>query len=354
MQNSAAMLKVNQRPVLPCAELLNQTTIDHLTQLPIGIKLKSFKIDGANFAQALPQQEQLKLPDFAALSAYSVQVARNQVIEQSNHADDMTLSKSLQRWRARARFCWQWLLSSSRQVSLLVLLILLQSSSQATDLISKVKIYSDLNSHQAVTLPTSNKIHLHQIQASPFNRAIRQARETEVNSPFYPEAREDIYRWSRIILDIAQGRADNGDFAGAIAAVELMPQNYPATQVLARRAAQAVQVWQQTVQEQELYRDFLSRAKHTIQPDSASSYNQAIAILRQIAPGAKEYTAAQTLIGQWNQQIYLIAKKRALQGDFQQAVAAAILVSPNSIYHQLAKDEIELRIKTIYAVNNEQ
>ncbi|HEY9771385.1 MAG TPA: hypothetical protein V6C71_23315 [Coleofasciculaceae cyanobacterium] len=106
--------------------------------------------------------------------------------------------------------------------------------------------------------------------------------------------------------------------------------------------------WQQTGQEQNFYQDYLVKAKTLIDPERASSYNQAIGTLQQIAPGAKEYSQAQSLISRWNEQIYLIAKNRAAS-NFKQAVEAAMLISPTSICHQLAKDEIEIKIKSIYA-----
>ena len=175
-----------------------------------------------------------------------------------------------------------------------------------------------------------------------------ESRAISVDSPFYAQAQADIYRWSETILDIAKGRAQEGDYAGAIAAANLIPQNHPATKTVARQASAAVQDWQQ-IGKRNLYRDYLARAQATIQPQQASSYNRAIGILRQIAFGSKEYTVAQNLIYEWNKQIYLIVQQRADKGDFKQAVEAAKLISSRSIYHQLAKDEIEHKIKSIYA-----
>ncbi|MEM8719576.1 MAG: hypothetical protein AAGE84_09745 [Cyanobacteria bacterium P01_G01_bin.39] len=338
------MFHHNQSPALPCEDLLCQTKIKPLAQLPIGIKIKSFKID-ADFSPVLPQHN-LKLPNFDDLHSYSLPPDSNQIDDDIYNVVPL---KSQGSFRAIGRFWWQWLLSSSQKISLLVFLILLQSSTHATNLLDKAKIYIDLNSHQAVTLPSSGKIYLKDSQASPLNRAIEQAREIEVNSPFYPEAQADIYRWSETILDIAQGRANSGDYAGAIKAVELIPQNYPATELIAQEAAKAVAEWQQTVQQQQLNQDYLIQAKSLIEPNSASSYNRAIAILEQITPDAKEYPEAQELINKWNEKIYLIAKNRAMSGNFKQAADAATLVNTNSIYHQLAKDEIEIRVKSIYA-----
>ncbi|MEM7595104.1 MAG: hypothetical protein AAF383_27005 [Cyanobacteria bacterium P01_A01_bin.83] len=348
------MFHHNQSPALPCEDLLCQTKIKPLAQLPIGIKIKSFKID-ADFSPALPQHN-LKLPNFDDLHSYSLpqdSVYNLATLTRSaafhKVATELVPLKSQGSFRAIGRFWWQWLLSSSQKISLLVFLILLQSSTQATNLLDKAKIYIDLNSHQAVTLPSSGKIYLKDSQASPLNRAIEQSRKIEVDSPFYPEAQADIYRWSETILDIAQGRANSGDYAGAIKAVELIPQNYPATELIAQEAAEAVAQWRQTLQQQQLNQDYLIQAKSLIEPNSASSYNRAIGTLEQITPDAKEYSEAQELINKWNEKIYLIVKNRAKSGNFKQAADAATLVNTNSIYHQLAKDEIEIRVKSIYA-----
>ncbi len=349
MHNYGATFNTDRQPVLPFGDLLSQKKIEPIALLPIGSKIKSFKIehfnsvDSAN-VQAVNQKIKIKLPNFADLQSYSLNVDSQEMVTKSL---DLTLLDQ-SNLRSMKRFWWHWLLSSSQKISFLVLLILFQSSSQASNLLERAKIYIDLDSHEAVTLPTSSKIYLNHSQASPFNRAITEARKIEVNSPFYPEAREDINRWSKTILDIAQGRADQGDLAGAIAAAELIPQNYSSTELIAQEATKAVKNWQQTGQK-DLYPDYLVQAKTLINPNQASSYNQAIGILQQIAPGAKEYREAQHLISRWNEQIYLITKNRAAEGNFQQAVEAAILVSPTSIYHQLAKDVIEIKIKSIYA-----
>ena len=228
------------------------------------------------------------------------------------------------------------------------MLILFQSSSQAGSLLERAKIYVDLDSQNVATLPKNSQVFLKNSQASPFNRAIRQSREIAADSSFYPQAQADINRWSEIIMDIARGRAEDGDLTGAISAASLIPQNNPSTEVLALQATEAMKEWQEMGQEQN-YGDYLARAKASIDPEQASSYNRAIGMLKKIPSSAEEYPAARDLINQWNEQIYSIAKYRANQGKFKQAVEAATLISPSSTYHQLAKDEIEFKIKSIYA-----
>ncbi len=200
------------------------------------------------------------------------------------------------------------------------------------------KIYTDLNSQQADYLPDSTKIYLKNNQASTFNRAINKAQEIQSDSPFFQQAQTDITRWSEVILDIAYGRADEGDLTGAIAAAKLAPQDDSPTKLIAQKATEAVQIWQSRARKQNLYQNYLAQAKTTIKPGQASSYNKAIGILQKISPEVKEYSEAQDLIAQWNEQIYLIANRRAASGNLKQAAAAAALLSRNSPYYQEAKN----------------
>ena len=198
-------------------------------------------------------------------------------------------------------------------------------------------IYTDLNSQQADYLPDSNRMYLKNNQASSFNQAISQAREIQSDSPFFQQAQADITRWSKVILDIAYGRASEGDLPGAIAAAKLAPQNDSSTKLIAQKATEAVQIWQSRAQKQNLYQNYLAQAKSTIKPGQASSYNKAIGILQKINLEVEQYSEAQDLIEQWNEQIYLIADRRAKDGNLKQAAAAAALLSENSPYYEEAK-----------------
>lgn len=209
------------------------------------------------------------------------------------------------------------------------------------DPLENAKIYTDLDSQQADYLPDTGRIYLENNQASTFSRAISEARKIQPDSPFFQQAQADITRWSEVILDIAYGRAIEGDLTGAIAAAKLTPQVKPqdisSTKSIAREATEAVQRWQSRAQKQNLYQKYLTRAKTTIKPGQASSYNKAIGILQKINSEAEEYLEAQDLIKQWNEQIYLIANRRAKSGDLKQAAAAAALLSRDSHYYQEAK-----------------
>ena len=344
MQDFEATFRIDRQPVLPPVDLLSRQNSETIACLPIGAKIKSFKID--NLHPHSDRTLKIELPNFAYLPSYLLNADGGAV------ADSPSFSTQQGNVRSVKRFWWHWLLLTSKKISLLVLLILFQSSTQAKDILENAKIYIELNSSEATTLPASSRAYLQHSQASPLNRAIRQAREIEAESPFYAEAQEDIERWSETILDIAKGRASEQNFAGAIAAAELVPQHNSTTKSIAQQATEAVASWQLQAQRNDLYQSYLNQAKMSIDPRRASSYNQAIGILKKIAPGAKEYAEARHLIDRWNEQIYLIVKDRAAQGHFKQATEAAILVSEDSSYHQLAKDSIEMKIKSIYGVSN--
>lgn len=349
MSNYGAISSSDRQPVLPLADLLCRKKIEQLALLPIGAKIKSFEIKQQDSFDSCPIQalkRNIKLPKFADLQSYPLNVDRQQIVSQAS----VIPLESQCSLRTNQRFWWHWLLLTSTKIFILVSLILFQSSSQASNLLEKAKIYLDLDSQEAATLPPSSTVFLNDSQASPFNRAIEHARKIEVEPSFDPQARADIIRWSETILDIAKGRANDGDLAGAIAAAKLIPQNYSSTQLIAQEATAAVKNWQLIAQTQDLNHNYLGKAKAkiSINPDQASSYNQAIAIAQQIVPGATGYLEARNLISQWNKQIYLIAEQRADKGDFQQAIEAALLITEDSLYYPLAKDSINQKIKSIY------
>jgi len=129
-----------------------------------------------------------------------------------------------------------------------------------------------------------------------------------------------------------------------------MPQEHNSTKLLAREALEVSGDWQQRIEENHRYQRYLIGAQAMIEPNQASSYNRAIGVLKQIDLASSEYTAAQNKIDQWNKEIYLITKNRMEQGNFKQAVEAAVLVSEDSQYYQLAQDSINSKIKSIFSV----
>lgn len=172
------------------------------------------------------------------------------------------------------------------------------------------------------------------VSASLFNDAIETARQIPPADPYYEQAQADIDRWSRIILDLAEGRAAVGDIGGAIAAARLVPRDRPAVYQLAQ---QRIAQWERQLINQQL----VQQAQNSLQPGQASSYQEAILLLQRITPDQPGYQAAQDRITQWSEDILVIARARAAQGRMQEAIAAAQLVPAGTPAHEQAQAEIQ-------------
>lgn len=156
-------------------------------------------------------------------------------------------------------------------------------------------------------------------QATDFRRAINLAQRIPPGEPFYDEAQGFTQRWSRVIYDFALARAAQDNYRAAIATSQLVPIDQTDLQeMIAENTAE----WQQGAANQ----DLLDQAKALTRSQQASSYNEAIAIARRIPAGQPLYAQAQTLIGQWGQDIFTVARARAAQGNLPAAIEAARLV----------------------------
>ena len=160
-------------------------------------------------------------------------------------------------------------------------------------------------------------------QASLFNQAITQARQIQPGDPLYAQARQDIGRWSGVILDLAQGRAASENFAEAIATAKLVPDDDP---IIYKTAQQTIAKWQLMAQQSQPNQALIQNAKAQLQANQASSYRRAINIVSKIPPNQPGYTQAQKLTEQWSRTIYLIAQSRAAQGRVDNAVETVALV----------------------------
>jgi hypothetical protein len=127
-------------------------------------------------------------------------------------------------------------------------------------------------------------------QASDFVDAIEIARLIRPGQPLYDEAQQHIDRWSQVILDMAQGRADRvndgstsavDNYGGAIRTALLVPNDRPDI-----------------------------------------------------------YARAQQAIAQWSQLIFQIAQERAGSGELDQAIQTAELVPPNTPTYPKAQESI--------------
>ncbi|MBE9094060.1 caspase family protein [Tychonema sp. LEGE 07203] len=173
--------------------------------------------------------------------------------------------------------------------------------------------------------------------ASSFNRAVVKARTIPASDPLYPQAQQDIERWSLTILDIANGRATRGDFTGAIAAAKLMPD---VNKAVYNQSKEAIAQWEELSKEQQANAALLSAAKGQIKRGVASSYSKGIQQATEIQPGEPKYEEAQQLIGQWSEAILKIAQLRGSQGKLKDAVEAASLVPSGTKSYQPAQKAI--------------
>lgn len=179
--------------------------------------------------------------------------------------------------------------------------------------------------------------HIQSVQASKFGRAIADARKVPPDSPNYQEAQRCINTWSLSILDIARGRAKQGNFPGAIAAASLIGTDEQEIYTLAQ---QKIQTWNQLKQKQQKNQATIAAARKLIQPTQASSYGRAIQKLREVPIGEPGHPEAKKLIENWSKQIYLIANSRAARKEFQSAIAAAKFVPGDVPSHTKAKAAI--------------
>lgn len=173
--------------------------------------------------------------------------------------------------------------------------------------------------------------------ASSFNKAVVKARTIPPSDPLYPQAQQDIERWSLVILDIANGRAARGNFSGAIGAAKLMPD---VNQAVYNQSKQAIAQWEELSKEQDVNAALLSAAASQIKRGAASSYSKSIQQANKIQPGQPKHEEAQQLIGEWSGAILKIAQLRASQGKLKEAVEAASLVPSGTKSYQPAQKAI--------------
>lgn len=174
-------------------------------------------------------------------------------------------------------------------------------------------------------------------QVSHYNKAIAQASKIKSNQPLYQQAQQDIERWSRLILDTAQGRAKQGNFQYAIDAAKLVPSVHQPTYEIAQRS---IAQWEKQNSELQANQSLLQKAQSLIKQGEATSYSQAIATASQVPPGQPKYYEAKQFIIQWSQAILEIAKGQASRGQLNVAIQTAALVPQNTPAHTTAQEAI--------------
>ena len=182
-----------------------------------------------------------------------------------------------------------------------------------------------------------SKVLLKGVSASSFSNAIAKARQIPQTDPAYPQAQQNIERWSQTILDVAEGRSRGDDFQGAIAAAMLVPD---ANEKMYQQAQLKIQQWDQQRQQLKINQALLKVAEGRIKTGQASSYNNAINEASKIEAGQPGYNAAQTKINQWSQEILKIAQARAKKNQFKNAIEAAALIPEGSSAYDSAQKAI--------------
>ncbi|MBE9207794.1 caspase family protein [Nostoc sp. LEGE 06077] len=180
------------------------------------------------------------------------------------------------------------------------------------------------------------KMSLRQTQATDLSLAIATARKIQAGEPLYEQAQENINIWSNMILNLAEGRAKQRQYANAIAAAQLISKEgslYPQAQA-------AIKQWQQEAKQYVANKTLLDAANALIKPGQASTYNRAIEVAKRVPQGQPGFDLAQKSINKWSEKILDLAKSRAAEGDPQSAIATASLVPEETSVYEDAQEAI--------------
>ncbi|GBE91716.1 caspase family protein [Nostoc cycadae] len=203
-----------------------------------------------------------------------------------------------------------------------------QSNAQITSL-------SESKSRNQAVLDLA-KMSLRQTQATDLSLAIATARKIQAGEPLYEQAQENINIWSNMILNLAEGRAKQRQYANAIAAAQLISKEgslYPQAQA-------AIKQWRQEAKQYLANKTLLEAANALIKPEQASTYNRAIEVAKRVPQGQPGFDLAQKSINKWSEKILDLAKSRAAEGDPQAAIATATLVPEETSVYEDAQEAI--------------
>ncbi|NDJ20448.1 peptidase C14 [Nostoc sp. B(2019)] len=181
------------------------------------------------------------------------------------------------------------------------------------------------------------RMSLRQTQASDLSLAIATARKIQPGEPLYEQAQENIKIWSRMILDLAEGRAKQRRYANAIATAQLITKD----EALYAKAQAAINQWRIEGKEYVSNKTLLDAANALIKPGQASTYNRAIEVAKRVPSGQPGFDTAQKLINKWSEKILDLAKSRAAQGELNAAIKTAALVPEVTAAYEDAQDAIQ-------------
>ncbi|MDM9583006.1 caspase family protein [Nostoc sp. GT001] len=181
------------------------------------------------------------------------------------------------------------------------------------------------------------KMSLRQTQASDLSMAIATARKIKPGEPLYEQAQENIKIWSQMILDLAEGRAKQRQYASAIAAARLITKD----EAPYAKAQAAINLWRLEGKQYVSNKTLLDAANALIKSGQASTYNRAIEVAKKVPPGQPGFDSAQKSINKWSEKILDLAKSRAAEGDRSAAIATAALVPEETGAYEDAQDAIQ-------------
>lgn len=181
------------------------------------------------------------------------------------------------------------------------------------------------------------KMSLRQTQASDLSMAIATARKIQPGEPLYEQAQENIQIWSQMILDLAEGRAKQRQYASAIAAARLITKD----EAPYAKAQAAINLWRLEGKQYVSNKTLLDAANALIKSEQASTYNRAIEVAKKVPADQPGFDAAQKSINKWSEKILDLAKRRAAEGERNAAIATAALVPEETAAYEDAQDAIQ-------------
>ncbi|MBW4686627.1 MAG: caspase family protein [Komarekiella atlantica HA4396-MV6] len=202
---------------------------------------------------------------------------------------------------------------------------------------SRTQIASSSQSRRNQALLDLGKMSLRPTQASDLSLAIATARKIQPGEPLYEQAQENIKIWSRMILDLAEGRARQRRYGNAIATAQLITKD----EALYAKAQAAINQWRIEGKQYVSNKTLLDAANALIKPGQASTYNRAIEVAKRVPSGQPGFDTAQKLINRWSEKILDLAKSRAAQGELNAAIKTAALVPEVTAAYEDAQDAIQ-------------
>ncbi|QDL11993.1 peptidase C14 [Brasilonema octagenarum UFV-E1] len=203
------------------------------------------------------------------------------------------------------------------------------SSSQVTPIRDESK-----QSKQA--LLELEKMSLSQTQASDLRQAIDTAGKIPPDDPKYEKAQENIKIWSRMILDLAQTRVKQKQYANAISAAQLVPKD----QAVYSKAQTSIKQWRLQAKQYVTNTTLVDAAVGLIRDGQASTYNRAIEVAKKVPRDEPGFDVAQKSINSWSENILRLAKQRANRKEFKAAIETATLVPEETAAYKQAQNAI--------------